>query len=80
MHLANANAPASLLCPVGLLVLVGSEEPQAAIARAQTSAANAISSLRRWSLAVLVSLALRNVVCFPQARSIGQSRVIRRAE
>jgi hypothetical protein len=77
MHLANATAPASLFCPVDLvlvLVLVGSEEPQAAIASAQPRAASAIKSLRRWSLAALVSLALRNVACFPQARSIGQSR------
>jgi hypothetical protein len=48
MHLANEKAPASLLCPVTLLLLrVGSEEPQAAIASPQPRAANAIGSLRR---------------------------------
>lgn len=78
MHFANANAAANLLCPVRLLLLVlllvGSEEPQAAIASAQPRAATAIWSLRRWCLAALLSLAGRDVVGFPQARSIGQSR------
>lgn len=78
MHFANANAPANLLCPVTplllVLLLVGSEEPQAAMASAQPRAPAAIGSLRRWRLAALLSLAVRNLFGFPQARSIGQSR------
>jgi hypothetical protein len=61
MHLAKANAPASLLCAVSLM-LVGPGEPQAAIASPQPTAANAARSLRRWSLPALVSLALGTVV------------------
>jgi len=75
MHLANANAPPSLVCPVSLLLvllLVGSEEPQAAIASAQPRVANAIGSLRRWRLSALLSLALRSVAAFPGI-AVGQS-------
>jgi hypothetical protein len=75
MHLANANAPASLLCPVSLLSLLGeTEEPQAAVAIAQPRAANAIGSPRRWRLVVLLWHVLVNVVGVLEARSFGQSR------
>jgi hypothetical protein len=75
MHLANATAPASLLWAVTPLPLfVEPEEPQLAITSAQPRAAIAMGSLRRWRLAVLLWLAVRNIVGFRQARAIGQSR------
>jgi hypothetical protein len=65
MHLAKSSAPAFLLFAVGpLLLLVGPEEPQAAIATAQLTAATAIGRPRRWLLASLLLLALRTVVGF----------------
>jgi hypothetical protein len=66
MQLANASAPAFLLVAVGpLLLVVGPEEPQAAIATAQLTAATAIERPRRRLLAALRVLAVRNLVGFP---------------
>ena len=66
MQLANASAPAFLLCAVGPpLLLAGPEEPQAAIATVQLTAATATGWPRRCLLAVLLVLALHNVVGFP---------------
>jgi hypothetical protein len=61
MHLAKSSAPAFLLVAVApRLLLVGAEEPQAPIATAQLTAAAAIGRLRRWLLASVLLLALRN--------------------
>jgi hypothetical protein len=59
---------------VSLPALVEPDEPQAEIASAQPTAANAIGSLRLWRASALVSLALRNLDGFPRARWIGQCR------
>jgi hypothetical protein len=61
MQVANASAPASLLFPVRLLLLLGPGEPQAAIAIAQLTAASALGMARRPVLADLLWLALRTV-------------------
>jgi hypothetical protein len=65
MQLANASAPAFLLVAVGPLLVVGPEEPQAAIATVQLTAATAIGRPRRCLLAALPVVALRNAVGLP---------------
>ena len=64
--MANASAPAFLLVALEPVLLVGGpEEPQAAIATAQLTAATAIQRSRQCLLVTLLVPALRNVVGFP---------------
>jgi hypothetical protein len=76
MQAANAIPADRRPDPDPLLDLL--EEPQAAIASAQPRAANAIGGLRRLHLAAALRFTLRNVVAFPQIRSVGRIRVIDR--
>ena len=75
MQLANASAPAFLLVAVGSpLLVVGPEEPHAAIATRQLTAATAIERPRRCLLAAVLVLAPRNVVGFPSDSEAGRSQ------